>query len=285
MTTMLSLTREPIDIEERGDTALNDGPRMRTILLEQLGLTGLLLRGGGVFFGLLLMFALALPFLTLSGTAAHPDGQRANVSNLTFTPEMSLVMVFLALIVPLIVWRDEDPTRRDYHWLMPVSRRTHTLLRVIAGWGWTMVATLAYVLVLAALPVIVQHLTRVPQPYHPRFSAWEWLVPFGAASVAYAFASVAAVTAQRPLVWIFGGLAIYGGTILVMLTQGMRRGAAVLLHAWDGSFGLRPALYGVSAAADGLVSPDLGHWLAATIFWGGIAVGLLWFTSSLRWRR
>lgn len=285
MTTMLSMTREPMDIEAPTERTLNEGPRTRTILVEQLRLTGLLLRPGGAFFGALLLLALVAPLLTLSGTATHGAGQRANVSNFTFSPEVSVAVAFLAMIVPLIVWRDEDPSRREYQWLMPVSRRTHTLLRVVAGWSWTMVATLSFVIVIAVLPLIVQHLTHVPQPYHPGFSAWEWLVPFGAASVAYAFASVAAVAAERPLVWVFGTLAIYAGSILVMMTQGMRRAAALLLNAWDGSFGLRSVLNGVTATSDGLTSPDLGHWLMATTVWSGIAIALLWYTSSLRWRR
>lgn len=285
MTTILRMPTPPIESDERPVRPLNAGPPARAVITEQLRLTGLLLRGGGAFFGVLLLGALVLPLLTLSGSAARGGSPGLNVSNLTFTPEMSGPMVLLALIVPLIVWRDEEPARRDYHWLMPVPRRTHTLMRAFAGWCWTMVATLAYVIVIGILPVIVQGLTTVAQPYHPGFSVWEWLVPFGAATVAYALASVAAVTAQRPLVWVFGSLAIYAGIVLIMLTQGMRRAATALLHAWDGSFGLRSVLYGVTASADGLTSPDVLHWALATTLWGGGAIALLWFASSLRWRR
>jgi hypothetical protein len=282
---MLSIPTPQPELEGRGLPSLNPGPGTREIVAEQLRLTGLLLRGGGAFFAVLLLLVIVVPVLTLPGTASRIAGHQTTGTNFTFTPEVSSAMAFLALIVPLIVWRDEDPTRRDYHWLMPVTRGTHTLLRVAAGWCWTVVATLMYVIAIGVLPLIVEHLTGQPQPYHPGFSTWEWLVPFAAASVAYAFASVAAVTTQRPLVWIFGSVAIYAGIIIVLLNRGMQRPASVLLHAWNGALGLRPVLYGVIMTTDGQSRPDFWHWAGATAIWEGVAIALVSIAAFLRWRR
>jgi hypothetical protein len=284
MTAVLRMSQDSPMIEKSPARPLNVEPQIQAVMTEQLHLTGLLLRGGGAFFGVLLVLGLVIPAVLLSGTVGPVGGHKDNVSNFTFSPEMSIVMVCVALILPLIVWRDEDPTRRDYLWLMPVSRRAHTLARVIAGWCWAMLATLAYVIVIVLLPLLVHYETGAQQPYHAGFAAWEWLVPFGAVSVTYALASIAAVTTQRPLVWIFGSIAIYAGSIIILLTQGMQHAAAGLLKAWDGAIGLRATVYGVASTSDDRVIPDLSHWAMATALWGGLAIAILWFASSLRRR-
>jgi hypothetical protein len=268
--------------DARAPRALHHAPPLPTVAVEQLRLAGLLLRGGGVLLLVLLVLLVLVPVLSVNGAHDAAGRRLAGSTNFTFTPEASIPMVFLALLIPLVVWRDEDPTQREYHWLMPVSRRTHTLLRVFAGWVWTMVATLAYVLAVAVLPSLMQHLTGVSQPYHHGFSAWEWLVPFTATSIAYAYASTAAVGARRPLVWVFGVVAIYAGSILVLLQRGMAERAVTLLAGWNGRLGARVALMGVADTQPG-VPPDAGRWLGATALWGGVAIVMLWVVCT--WRR
>ena len=284
MTTMLSVARpSPQTEEETFAPKLHSPPSTSSVMTEQLRLTGLLLRAAGVLYAMLLIVGIALPIVAITRSAQQSTHSNGG-TNFTFTPEMSVIIAFVALFVPLFVWRDEEPTRRDYLWLMPVSRRTHTLARVVAGWAWTMVATLMYVVAIVLLSIIAQQLRGAPQPYHPGFSPWEWLVPFSAATVAYALASVAAVLTQRPLIWIFGTVAIYGGAIMLLMNFGMLEAAMFLLRGMNGGFGLRAAIYGTVVSSDGLSAPSLWHWAGATAVWGGAALALLWFAASRRLR-
>lgn len=260
--------------------ALHATPRWRTVAGEQLRMVALLLRGGGLLLLALLIALVALAAVQVASSLSAPAIHRVAITNFTFTPEVSVTVAFLALIIPLMVWRDEDPLQRGYHWLMPVSRRAHALARAFAGWVWTMVATFAFVLSIVLLTVIVERISGQPQPYHPGFRAWEWLVPFTSASICYLFASAAAIGARRPLVWIFGVIAIYAGSILLLVQRGMPEQARALMIVWAGYIGARAATFGVIPSADGSVLQDPLRWSAATIVWGGAALVLVWLMAS-----
>ena len=108
----------------------------------------------------------------------------------------------MAFLLPFGVWQGEDPSRRTYHWMMPVARHTHTLTRVLAGWVWLMAATFVYLVVGIVIVLITQRITGEPQSYGPSFAAWEWLVPFTVGTVVYMFVSAAAVGSRQPIAWI-----------------------------------------------------------------------------------
>ena len=259
--------------------AMHRAPRWWAVAREQVRVVGLLLRGAGL---VLLTVSSALVafsvFQVVSEASSAPSGPHA-VTNFTFTPEVSVVMAFLSLIIPLMVWRDEDPLQRGYHWVMPVSRRAHALARVFAGWVWSMVATLALLLSIVLLTVVVERMTGQPQRYHADFHAWEWLVPFTSATICYLFASAAAVGTRRPLIWIFGVIAIYAGSILVLLERGMTEQAISVMTVWGGYLGGRAATWGVINSFDGKFL-DPVRWLGASSLWGGTAFLLLALVAS-----
>jgi hypothetical protein len=66
MTAVLRMSQDSPMIEKSPARPLNVEPQIQAVMTEQLHLTGLLLRGGGAFFGVLLVLGLVIPAV-LSG--------------------------------------------------------------------------------------------------------------------------------------------------------------------------------------------------------------------------
>ena len=162
-------------------------------------------------------------FLALLGTAIRLayqirvalDAGLPSGVNFSYGPGITFALLWIALVTPLVMWRDEDPSQRAYHWSMPVSPVVHALARTFAGWCWLMIATALLLIGHVAIVAFTERITGVAQPYSKIASWWEWLIPFTSLTVAYLFASAAAVGARRPIVWLFGPMIIYFGAYLL----------------------------------------------------------------------
>lgn len=279
-------------------TAARAMPRWRAVLAEQLRRVGLSVRREA---------QLATGFLLLFGTLpvmlAHwrvPSHR----SDLQFD-ELMLVAALLGVFAPLAVWKGEEPSRRAYFWTLPVGRSRHSLLRVLAGWMWTMAAVAAIVLWVVLLARATDGALSngdafVPlrplaedAAWHPRnyfhhpwpVPHWQWLVPFTGATAAYLVGSVVALASDHPWRW-------YAGSVLVFLllvsadTRWSRTAADALLES---RYGLETLLTGSEPAPVHVTTPE-GHvvrhqvlqplparWAGATTLWiavGGIGVVL-----------
>lgn len=262
---------------------LHECPRWETVAYEQVRVVGLRLRSAGILLLVLLLLVGAFPIaesVRLHGASRSPA---TVLPNFTFTPEMSVVFTFVALLLPLMVWQDEDPTRRTYHWLMPLSRHAHTAAKVFGGWVWLMLLTVTVLFGLVALVGLTSRVTGTPQPYHAHFSAWEWLVPVTSATIAYVLSSAAAVWARRPIIWLFGAGAIHTAVVLLLVRLQLPEAAASVRAIRNGRYGIGAAINGdivtLDAGASGTL-PDVLQWLGASLLWGAIAVGLLWLVST-----
>jgi hypothetical protein len=282
------------------ERSLVRAPAWTTIALEQVRLVGLRFRVAGASLLALgvLVGAAFVWFLYKMGSgviasrnvalanhllSAHARAKLAGPlppMDVSFAPEISVTILPLALLLPLAMWQDEPPAQRDYHLVMPMSGLTHTVIRVLAGWFWVIVCTALYLLAVAAVPAMVDWFPGA-LPVHTLYMAWwEWLVPFTAVTVAYVFASAAAVGARRPLVWLGGGVILYVGAVALLLTLQMREEATTLFKGVVG-------FYGAAAAMGGQVSwtagaPMLARWLGATTIWGLAGAALLVAVANRR---
>jgi len=257
-------------------------PALLTIAREQVFAVGLFIRSAGL---LLLATYLLVIGATMSQLVRFisDEPSKPSMTNFTFTPEISSIVMLLALIIPLKVWQDEEPAKRSYHWVMPLPRHVHTLLKVFAGWVWTMLATLLFVLGTVALAIVAERITGIPQKYHAHFGAWEWLVPFTAATIAYLFSSSAAVGGRRPFMWLFIAVGIYFFVILLLVKLGLADWAKEFRSVWAGRYGASAAMTGADIAIGQAASgpyAELGRWLGVTAIWGGIAAVLLYYQAA-----
>jgi hypothetical protein len=125
--------------------------------------------------------------------------QRMNVEVLTKG------LVFLAAVWPAFLWRDEGPAQRRYHWSLPADRGWHDLARVAAGAIWIAILT---VLAFTAIAVWLPGGRGVTIP-----ARWFVMILLGA----YGMGSIAALTTERPLMWILGAIA-FGAVASAMLS-------------------------------------------------------------------
>jgi hypothetical protein len=274
-------------------------PAWTTIAAEQIRLVGLRFRVAGASLlavGVLISGAFLWLFYTVGGGFIHSRNialanhtlsahVRANLAApiepmpAIYSPEISVVIVGLALLFPLALWQDEPPSQRGYHLVMPVRASTHTLTRVLAGWLWTMLVTALFLAAFVIVPVVEGWLPGA-LPMHVSYVAWwEWLVPFTTVTVAYLFASAAAVGARRPLVWLGGAIILYAGAVTLLFMLHMQNAAATLFRGFAGFYGAAAAMAGQVDWPVGV--PSLARWLAATALWGFIAAVLL-FTVARR---
>ena len=275
-------------------------PSWTSIAIEQVRLVGLRFRAaggallalgvlvGGVFVwylraagsGAIAIRAIKLSNHALSAKAraqlAHPLGPL----HFIYSPEICTVMVALALLLPIAMWQDEPPARRDYHRVMPISASTHTLLRVLAGWWWMMLLTMLFLIAVVTVPTIVGWMPgALPMSIH-YMTWWEWIVPFTAVTVAYLFTSAAAVGARRPLVWVGGTFILYWGLLALSVMLQMKPSVNALSQGYSGFYGLAAAVMGQVSWAAG--APNALRWLGATVIWGLAGAGLLVVVSRRR---
>jgi hypothetical protein len=275
-------------------------PTWATVTIEQIRLVGLRFRTAGLsLLGLGMLVAVAFAYylrgvatstvalrtIALSRHALSAEARAKLTQPLApvqfiYAPEICTVMVALALLLPMAMWQDEPPARRDYHRVMPIRASTHTLLRVVAGWCWIMLLTALYLSAVVAVPGMVRWLPGgLPVIVH-YMAWWEWAVPFTAVTVAYLFTSAAAVGARRPLVWVGGLIILYWGLVTLSLMLQMKQSTDALLQAYSGFYGFAAAMMGqVSWTA---AAPDPLRWLGATAIWGLAGAALLFVVSQRR---
>lgn len=169
----------------------------------------LLFRRGWSLAALVLLTGLPMALLSLSGPAAGAD---ATLSWLV--GDLWTFPLLLSLGWPLfVVWRDDTPSERAYHWTLPVDRSAHQLLRAAAGWVH-LAAGLALGVLFAWTSGAVVH-GGMPVG---RASLVVGLFP--SVTLFYLLGTLAALTTDRPLVWIFVAYLLVGATQALATYQG-----------------------------------------------------------------
>jgi hypothetical protein len=221
-------------------------------------------------------------FIALRARELNAKQAAYQMANFTFTPRSVFPLLILAIVVPLLTWEGEGPSRRSYHLMMPVPQYRHSLMRVFAGWVWLMVATAAYLVAIVLTVAVMEGLTGNTQPYEPFFVYWEWLVPFTSVSIVYFLASAATLATEQPLLWILGIPALLGGSMALLHMLGFEDESRALQMIYSGKSGAAAAFLGSVEwrAGNGTLYPSLGRWLGATALWAvGSGVVLRWLSA------
>ena len=113
-----------------------------------------------------------------------------------------LLAAILALLIPMAVWKGEDPARRGYHHAMPVGHGEHASARVAAGLAWTMAGMAAFFGWMGLLSVTTGGSVDAAEP-------WQWVAPFAGAAVMYLLGSALTLATSRPWRWLGAGAVGY----------------------------------------------------------------------------
>jgi hypothetical protein len=243
--------------------ALNPVPGWMGVLREQLSSVGLALKREAMaaagFLGLFSVFTMLPP-----GSRGPP-----------LSPEAGFLTALAAVLIPMIIWKGEDPARRGYHHAMPVDHGAHAIARGAAGWAWTMAAVAAFLAWVGVLSAATNGRVANAEP-------WQWLGPFVGATVTYLLGSALTLVTSRPWKWL--GLGAVG---YVFLGE-FRWEAAPLSDTVDSLFS---GYYGLDTVIAGLVHhevrlpgeawmvPDLGAWLVSAFAWLAMALTLFLWAS------
>ncbi|MEX0893460.1 MAG: hypothetical protein WEB88_14935 [Gemmatimonadota bacterium] len=240
------------------ETATAATPSIRTVLRRQLALIAH--TRGRAMFTFVLMGGLAI--LLMPETLF--DAQSTTLA----------AGFILGGVWALGVWSGEAPSERVYHRMLPVGRRRHDLLRVLAGLGW-LLAMLAVVYTVGG--------TRLMTSWHPEHVAqaggvWQivpgryWINLLTAPLTTYLAVSAFAVAVERPGLWMV--LTLGASLGLLRLAEFLELGPlrAVLHFLLAGPHGLGEALVGTVGYVPiigGQTPPD--RWLYAALAWLALA--------------
>jgi hypothetical protein len=265
---------------------LHASPPVLSVAREQIRAVWLQLR---ILSGLLLVALLLYAAVAVRAAVMARDANAArhyhSAVDFSFTPQVSMIIMLIALMVPSIIWNGEDPTRRMYHWSMPVGRAAHAWIKTAAGWLWTMGLTLAFMITVVVVDALVGHIVGQRAPADPGFRTWEWAVPFTATTVAYVLASAAAVGTRTPVVWIAGPFTIYTAATLLVGATGYPALSRSMMKVISGYYGISAAIAGTIGMSDDPKVPfhaNVSQWLGATALWGLVGLVLLYLVAHRR---
>jgi len=200
--------------------------------------------------------------------------------------DRQLGMHFMALVFaaywPLAVWRDEAPRQRSYFWSLPLRRDHGTLVRVLAGLGVLLIAT---VVANAGGFLIGAAIGRAAE--FRNVSPLAWLASGLGVTIVYLFASTIAVASDVPGRWILAlACLVYAPPLMLplpeTLTFAIRPGPTWL---YQGALGFdRATRFAVTQAQlDSRLSeftPD--QWLPASLVWLVVGAVFLWLAAQRR---
>lgn len=252
--------------------ALHPVPRWKTVAKEQINAAGVALRTESILF----LCALGVIAVLVIINAVHAVGQPNSRPDVVFGPAGTIPITLVGFVLPFSVWRSEDPARRSYHWSMPVARVPHTLMKTVAGWLWLMAAVVVYLLFIVVLGQVVAHIGGYAGSQH-HVPAWQWIIPFTSATIAYLLGSTAIIASDHPWRWIMGVVVAYA--IISMVLDALDWNGAA--RAWDGIvngyYGVRAAIFGHVRAR--YAGASAARWIGATAIWG--ALGIITLAGAL----
>jgi hypothetical protein len=243
--------------------AMNPVPGWMDVLREQFSSVALAMKREAMvvagFLGLFTAFVLLQPY----------------GGDVTLTPSAGIAAALAAVLVPMVIWKNEDPARRGYHHSMPVDHGPHAIARGAAGLAWTMAGVTAFFAWLGLLTVATGGNVANVEP-------WQWLAPYAGATVTYLLGSALTLVTSRPWKWL--GLGAIGFFFVNVLHWSARPLADAVNSLLSGYYGLTTVLRGlvhheVRAPGERWLVPDAGAWLTATFLWMALALTLFLWAS------
>ncbi|HEY5085789.1 MAG TPA: hypothetical protein VII66_00385 [Gemmatimonadaceae bacterium] len=247
-------------------TSLHPTPSSQTVAIEQFRAVGLALRKEAIFFiGALVVIGVLIVANAVHFMQTHPYANVHTAYSMGFTYGVAgaIPICFLAVIIPFGVWRAEDPSRRAYHWSMPVARGPHTIAKFLSGWAWVMIASAVYLLFIILLATVLSTISGEANTLG-NTPAWEWIVAFTSTTLAYFLISIPVIASDHAWQWIVGLYVGYWVLIGFLTSFGLPEASRLLRTIGGGTYGLDAATFGGGTYVHGL---SMSNWLIAMPLW------------------
>jgi hypothetical protein len=242
-------------------------PGLSIVVMQQMRL---LWKTGRVLF----LAALVLGGLVSAATVAaylEVDGE-------LFMLHASAILLAAAGLWGVVIWRDEGPRSRHYHWSLPVDMMTHDLARVAAGAAWLFIMIAAYAVlgsVMAYLAGDAQALGRAAPLMALHFA----LAPL----TLYLMTAALATASNRPFEWLLMGYVALAVAVALAAWQRQDWIVSLVESMFGKPYGLGWALIAggvgaevrVATPAQAEVSVYLAEWLPFAAMWLLIGAGIL----------
>jgi len=190
------------------------------------------------------------------------------------------IMAVFAFFFPFAIWSNEQPSKRGYHWAMPVDRRTHDLARVAAG----VVMLLGMLTIVYGVSMLVS-LVSGNSAGLGSLSLTFWLALFVGPLLPYALNSVLLVRCEHPAGWLWGGLgalALISTFSTVLHVKGVTR---LIEIVFAGSWGLLQGIVGpIWSEWAGRPTTGGAEWLGVWVLWMALFVVGIVVAASARTR-
>jgi hypothetical protein len=224
---------------------------------------------------------------------------------IAFHPEHQMLPGIVGLLLPVLVWRGEEPFGASFLWTLPVDRRRHALAKVFAGWVWLMGGAALFVLwslavtLLSGGNIFAEEIRRILttstalQTVHWTPIPLLWLTPFTSATATYLIASALGLGTRHPLRWLVGSV------IGFFIVSGVGDAAnvawldSVLEPLFEGPYGFDALLTARTTFLSNEATlptgdrvtvwralPDAGQWATATLLWTGAGLVSLLAAAS-----
>jgi hypothetical protein len=196
-------------------------------------------------------------------------------AEIPLSPKEGVAAAMMALLIPMAVWKGEDPAHRGYHHAMPVDQGAHAIARGAAGLAWTLAGVAAFFGWMVLLSVATGGTVDPAEP-------WQWAAPFAGAAVLYLLGSALTLVTSRPWRWLGGGVVGYFFLNAFRGLDATEPLADTLNAVLAGRYGLTTVLTGLVSNASRYhggpwMIADAGAWLTATFLWLAAALSLfLW---------
>jgi hypothetical protein len=283
-------------------------PSFRSVLMEQVRVTGRAVRGAA------LLFATLLALLTL--WVALQSASKVTVINVNAWPTQ--LPGIMGALLPVAVWARDERFGPSFLWTLPVDRSRHAATKVMAGWMWLIGGVGLFVCWLPlvtfatggrALPPETLHVLVSPNNALDSLDAaalrsvrWVpgsliWAVPFTAATACYLLASALVLGSRYPGRWVVGAVLAYAlsrftsqaiGTgwmadaparLVGLLVEG-RYGLDAVLTARLETLAFQGHLKSGEEIMVWSAVPHLADWGLATLLWTGAGLLALWAAAS-----
>jgi hypothetical protein len=273
------------------DVALHPTPGKRSVFLEEIRTIAASMRREFIVTAAVLIGVTLLVWIGITRTGLGLDTKAIRM----LPSELGMALAWIGLVAPLAVWKQDGPSNRGYMWSLPVSRSGLTVARVTGGWIWLMVAIAALIIWAITMAWLsgggpgVTESRLVPtgsandatalRAIEWSTPAWQWAVPFVAATVLYLIGSAVSVLSDHPWRWLLASLLTLGLFAVVSQVLGDSSGGFVR-DLLLGRFGLGVLVSGTNetattlTAADGSVMrvwrnlADKQQWLTTVAIWG-----------------
>lgn len=222
---------------------------------------------------LLGVFACIAIFIQVFGATDRYDG----ALNVVVSPALPVVLAVVGAAWGWIVWWEEGPRQRTYHWSLPVHTATHDSARVAAGALWLLPA-LALMLVFAVALAGLQRDAQMSALRHVPILYWLSLVT--AAWTGYLFAAALSTATNRFIeTVVIGALCIQLARALIDSFDYSNHFGLYARYYMDlplhGDWGLLPALEGMGIAARAGLTTG-----TATTSLAGMLTSMLWLLAA-----